>query len=323
MRKDKYTIGVDLGGTKILSAILTNTGKIIAKVQVPTEADKGKAHVTRTIKDSIRSLLKTSNISLSQISCIGIGAPGPVLTKKGIIFDPPNLPGWKRVPLKRIMEKEFKKPVVLGNDADAAALGEAIFGAGKGLRNFVYITVSTGIGGGIVIDGELYTGAVGGAGEIGHMKITDDGPRCGCGRIGCLEALASGKAMARRAKEEIAKGCRSLMIKLVDGRIENLSAFTVETAARLGDKLAKDIINEASRYLGIGLSNIINILAPDMIAIGGGVSNMGDIFLKPAIRIARESSLSPAGSHVKIIRAKLRRDVGVLGAAALCIGGPG
>ena len=322
MSKKEYTIGVDLGGTKILSAIITSTGKIAARVQMPTEADKGKDHVIRTIKSSIRSLLNRSNISLSRISCIGIGAPGPILTNKGVIFDPPNLPGWKRVPLKRIMEKEFNKPVVLGNDADAAALGEALFGAGKGRRDFVYITVSTGIGGGIIINGVLYTGAVGGAGEIGHMKIIDNGPRCGCGRTGCLEVLASGKAMARRAKEEIAKGRRSLMTKLVDGRIENLNAFTVERAARRGDKLARDIVNEASRYFGIGLSNIINILAPDMIAIGGGVSNMGDIFLKPAIRIAREFSLSPANTHVRITRAKLKRDVGVLGAAALCIGGP-
>jgi len=315
----KYIIGVDLGGTKILSAIVTKNGNIVKKVQVPTQASRGRARVVKNIVRSIRTLLMDARVPLSDIEAIGVGAPGPVLFKEGVVLNPPNLPGWKRVPLKKILAREFRKKVVLDNDANAAALGEGAFGFAKGLKNFIFITVSTGIGGGLVIDGKLLRGAWGGAGEVGHMIIEPSGPRCGCGRRGCLEAMASGSAIARLAKAKLKTNKRSLMLKLAGGDISKVNAKTVEDAARSGDSLAKKIINRAARYLGMGLANLINILAPDAIGLGGGVMKMGQMFLGPAEKAARELSLSPAAKLVKIVRAKLGEDAGVIGAAALCM----
>ncbi len=312
-----FVIGVDLGGTKILSSIVTDKGKIIKGVLLPTEASRGPSRVIANIKKSIMMLLRGSKIPLKRIKAIGIGAPGPVLFKKGVILNPPNLPGWRKVPLRKLIENEFGKKVILENDANAAALGEATFGVARGIKNFIYVTVSTGIGGGIVLDGKLYRGSSGGAGEFGHMIIKTDGPRCTCGRRGCLEAMASGGAMARRARKEAAGN--SIIMKLVRGEKKMINAKTVEDAAALGDKLAKAIIAEAAFYLGVGLANLINIFAPDMIGLGGGVMKIGPAFLKAAEKTARDMSLPPAGERVRIVRVKLKDNVGVLGAAALCL----
>ncbi len=315
----KYVIGVDLGGTKILSAIVDRSGKIVERVNLPTEAALGPKRVIGNIRDSVNLLLAKSGIPLSQIKAIGIGAPGPILYEKGVVLDPPNLPGWKRVPVRDLVQKEFKVPVILENDANAAALAESRSGAAKNCENFIYLTISTGIGGGIVIGRKLYRGSIGGAGEVGHMIIKTDGPMCGCGNPGCLEAMASGSAIGRLGREAAAGNKSSLMVKLAGGDLKKINALTVELAAKKGDAPAKKVLNEAAFNLGVGLANLINIFAPDMIALGGGVINMGEMFLGPARRTAKRFSLSPAGDHVKIIAVKLGGDVGVLGAAALCL----
>jgi glucokinase len=310
-----FVIGVDLGGTKILSAIVSKRGKILKRSLIPTEACQGPSRVIENIKRSIYELL--DSVPLSKIEAIGIGAPGPVLYSEGIILNPPNLPGWRKVPLQRLIGNEFKKKVILENDANAAAIGEATFGVAKGIKNFIYMTVSTGIGGGIILNGKLYKGSIGGAGEVGHMIIKTDGEGCGCGNRGCLEAMASGRAMARRAKAEAKNN--SVMLLLAGGRRDKINAKTIEDAAKLGDKLAKEIIKDTAFYLGVGLANLINILAPDMIVLGGGVMKMGKPFLHEVERTARAHSLPPAGEHVKIAHVKLGEDAGVLGAAALCL----
>lgn len=322
MKRDpanRRVIGVDLGGTKILSAIVDEDGGILQRVNVSTEASRGKQRVIRNIKDSIKTLLHRSGICLSDIKAIGIGAPGPIEFKKGMILNPPNLPGWKRVPLGKILEKEMGKKVILENDANAAALGESLFGAAKGVKNFIYVTVSTGIGGGLFLGGELYRGSVGGAGEVGHMVIKTDGPKCGCGGRGCLEAMASGGAMARLAAERAKKNRSSSLLELAHGDPKKITALTVELAARSGDALAAEIIKEIGFYLGVGMSNLVNIFSPDMIVMGGGVMNLGELILKPVRETVRGLALSPARDNVKIVRAALKQDVGVLGAAALCL----
>lgn len=313
----KYVIGIDLGGTKILSAIVDGGGNIICRVKIPTESHLGKNAVIEKLKSSVASLLMISKLSLDDIKAIGIAAPGPILTGKGMILNPPNLPGWKKVPLKAILEKAFRKKIFIENDADAAAVSERMFGAGRGSKNMIYITVSTGIGGGVIIDGKLYRGTVGGAGEAGHMMIKFDGRKCGCGNLGCLEAMASGTSMARIASELLKKNKSSNIPRYAeDGKI---TALSVELAARAGDKLAKDIIDKEAFYLGIGVSNLVNLFAPDIVVLGGGVMNMADLLLKKIISTVKKCALSPSREHVRIVRAKLKHDVGVLGAAAICL----
>lgn len=288
-------IGIDLGGTKIAGVLATPSGKILMDVQVPTEANKGRKRVIQNIKKAIRMLIHSHKV---KIKAIGIGAPGPIYYEKGIVVGAPNLPGWKRVNLKKILEKEFKVPVFVDNDANCAALAEAWFGAGKFVKHFIYMTISTGIGGGIIINKKLYRGAIGSAGELGHMILDPNGPRCGCGKRGCLEALASGSALKKKT---------------------GMDAIAVELAARQGDKKALAAIQEAAHYLAIGIADLVNIFNPERVIIGGGLSNMRELLFIPLKRDFKKYALTLPAKSVKIVRAKLGTKAGVLGAAALCL----
>lgn len=288
-------IGIDLGGTKIAGVLATPEGKIIMDIQVPTEAQKGKKQVIKNIEKAIRLLVQ---VNKTKVKAIGIGAPGPILFEKGIVVEAPNLPGWKRVNIKKILEKEFHVPVFVDNDANCAALAEARFGAGKKARHFIYMTVSTGIGGGIIIDRELYRGVNGSAGEFGHMIIDSVGFTCGCGNVGCLEALASGSAVKKRY---------------------GLDALSVELAARQGDKKALQVIKTSAHYLAIGIANLVNIFNPELIIIGGGLSNMRELLLDPVRKDFKKYALSLPAKKVKVVRARLGTKAGVLGAVALCL----
>ncbi len=288
-------IGIDLGGTKIAGVLATPSGKVLMDVNIPTEAKKGKKKVIENIKKTIHTLIQSKKV---KIKAIGIGAPGPILYEKGIVVEAPNLPGWKRVHLKEILEKEFKVPVFVDNDANCAALAEAWFGAGKFVKHFIYMTVSTGIGGGIIINKRLYRGAIGSAGEFGHMVIDSKGYRCGCGIIGHLEALASGTTIRK---------------------ITGMDAISVELAARQGDKKALRAIQEIAHYLAIGIANLVNAFNPEMVIIGGGLSNMRELLFKPIRRDFKKYALTLPAKSVKIVRAKLKTQAGVLGAVALCL----
>jgi glucokinase len=291
-------IGVDLGGTKILTALADSKGNIISTAKIDTLADLGQKQVINNIIRSINMALKQAKVPMSRISKIGIGAPGPILGR-AIIVSPPNLPGWINVNIKSLLHKKLKKTIYIENDANAAAFGEFCFGAGKGFRNLVYITLSTGIGGGIIIDGRIYTGSIGTAGEIGHMVIDPKGPRCGCGNRGCLEALAAGPAIAKMAGKK--------------------NALEAELAARKGDKRAIKAINTAAKYIGIGIGNLNNILNPDIFVIGGGVSNMGRLLLDPVKSWARKYSMEASRKSLIIVPAKLKNEAGVMGAIAICL----
>jgi glucokinase len=288
-------IGIDLGGTKIAAALADDHGKIITDVNIPTEAAKGQRAVIDNVIKAVAMLMSSSK---KKVTRLGIGVPGPILYKSGIVIEPPNLPGWKQVNLKKILEKRFRVPVQLDNDANCAALAEAKFGAGKKARDFLYVTVSTGIGGGIIIDRQLYRGAIGAAGEFGHMIIDPKGPLCGCGNYGCFEALASGTAIKKRA---------------------GMDAIAVELAARQGDEKALQVIRETAHYLAIGFANLVNVFNPEMIVVGGGVSKMRELLFTPIREEFKKYALTLPAKNVQIVRAKLGDEVGVLGAIALCL----
>ena len=291
----KIIIGIDLGGTKIAAAASDECGCILSEIIVPTEANKGKKQVVLNIVKAIECL---SHSLKSKISSIGIGVPGPIDYKKGLVINPPNLPGWKKVNLKEELSKFFKVPIFIDNDANCAALGEALFGAGQKANDFIYITVSTGIGGGIIIDRKIYRGANGSAGEFGHMIIDPNGYKCGCGNHGDLEAMASGTSIRTRSGED---------------------AMAIHIKAQQGDKKAIKVINETAYYLGIGIANLVNIFNPELVVVGGGLSNMGELLLKPTRQEFNKHALALPKKSVKIVRAKLRARAGLLGAIALCL----
>jgi glucokinase len=312
-------LGVDLGGTKILTAVTNSQGKILSRDHSITPASKGHEAVIESILDSSHRVLEQANVAISELTAVGIGAPGLVNPETGIIFTSPNLPRWQDVPLRDIVQERLGKKTFVINDANAAALGEFYFGAARGARNFIYITLSTGIGGGIIIDGKIYSGAIGAAGEVGHMTIDDDGPICNCGNRGCWEMLASGTALAREARQQIKEGVRTSILEYAEGDVEKVTAQVVHSAAEQGDSLAKELIARTGYYVGVGLANLINIFNPELIVIGGGLSNIGDMLLEPAFKVAGERAYKEAFQAVRFASAELGRNSGVLGAAAFAL----
>jgi len=311
-------IGIDLGGTKISTALVNGSGEILARAYRRTLAEEGEDAVIERMVQAAHHVMKDV-CSLDEIRAIGIGAPGPLDVDAGVLTAPPNLPGWRRVPLKKLIEDHLGVVAFLENDANAAALAEYHFGAGKGVRNMIYVTVSTGIGGGLILDGELYGGSDGAAGEVGHMTILPHGPLCGCGNRGHLEALASGTAIAREARELIAKGVPTLVSELVSGDLDLVSAKVVAQAAQRGDLEAKRIIAQAMDYLGIGMANLANIFNPDLIVLGGGLTNLGDELFVPVRRMVKRIAFPIVASSLRIVPAALGADVGVVGAAVVAI----
>ncbi len=310
-------VGVDLGGTKIYTALAKNNGRILSETIIPTQATKGKEHVLNLIKESI---LQTAKEKLKQVKKIGIAAPGPIILADGTVSHAPNLPGWENVPLKKIIEKEFQIPVILENDGNAAALAEGCFGAAKNKKNYIYITVSTGIGGGIVIDGKILHGKNGTAGEFGHMLLSPNGFKCACGNIGDLEAQASGTALKKYALARLAEiKTSSLIWKLCGENPKNITAELIAGAAKQKDKISNEIIDQAILFLSMGIINLVNIFSPEMIIIGGGLSNMGERLIHPLSRIVKKCALSANAKGLIIVKSKLGNQTGVLGAISLCL----
>ena len=317
MAEDSSTLilGVDLGGTKILTAVTDSQGKILSRDHSVTPARDGPEAVLESILESTHRALEGAEVAMSALACAGVGAPGLIDPRQGMVFTSPHLPGWRDVPLRDMVEERLGRKTFLVNDANAAALGELHFGAARGARNFIYLTLSTGIGGGIVIDGELYSGTIGAAGEVGHMTIDDRGPLCNCGNRGCWETLASGTALAREARQRIEEGVATSILEYARGDAAKVTAQAVHSAARQGDGLAQELIARTGYYVGVGLANLINIFNPELIVIGGGLSNIGDILLEPAFKVAGERAYREAFRAVRFASAALGRDSGVLGAA--------
>ena len=318
-KEQKFILGVDLGGTKLAAALATTQGEILARGRTPTYAQAGPDAVIESICATINEVLSAKALEPSRLLGIGIAAAGIIDSANGKVIFSPNLPGWHEVPLRDAIEQQFGVPAYLGNDANLAALGEWHFGVGEKVANLIYVTVSTGIGGGIIADGKLYTGACGAAGEIGHMTINVNGPRCRCGNVGCWEALASGTALAREAVMRITEGARTSIIELVGGDVSKIDAKIVGLAARQGDKLAQELVSHLGCYFGVGLANLVNIFNPELILIGGGVAKIGDLLLQPAIKVVKERAFSTSANAVKIKPAILGDDSGIMGAAAFVL----
>lgn len=319
LETEALALGIDLGGTKILSAVVSSQGRIVSQDESMTPAEKGPETVVGSILDSARRALARADADVSQLVAIGVGAAGISNPRTGILFLSPHLPGCRDVPLRDMVEKGLKRKTFLVNDANAAALGELYFGAARGARDFLYITISTGIGGGIVIDGKLYTGALGLAGEVGHMTIDDQGPACNCGNHGCWETLASGTALAREAQRRIEEGARTSILDYAQGNPRKITAQAVHAAALQGDTLAQELIARTGYYIGVGLANLINIFNPELVLIGGGLANIGDMLFEPAFQTAEKRAYKQSFQAARFVFAQLGRYSGVLGAAAYAL----
>jgi glucokinase len=289
--RGKYLGAIDLGGSKILSLIAQPDGVRLGEDRRPTDAQEGPEAVLARMVASVERALANAGATRDDLAALGVCSPGPCDIEAGVIPESPNLPGWRDVPISRHLEDKLGVPAVLENDATAAALGEHVFGAGRGCRHMVYITVSTGIGGGLIIDGKLYRGASGNAGEIGHITIDPEGPPCGSGHRGCVEAFASGAALAAQGEDLIARGASPLLARLVEDE-SVVTGGTVARAAEQGDPEARRLVERAGYYLGIGLAAYVNMLNPEVIVIGGGLAKVGDLLLGPA-RAEMESRAFP------------------------------
>ena len=308
----RWVIGVDLGGTLIRAVRTDLGGEKVARSQLPTEAESGGEAVMERVNTIIEEILR--EVELDEVLGIGIGAPGPI-DADGRIYNPPNLPDWGDFSLTERIFDRFKRPAFAGNDGNLAALGEHRFGAGQGVDDMVYMTISTGIGGGIISGGSLLLGARGYAAEVGHQTLVAGGPICGCGQPGHLEALASGPSIARNAKERLEAGTSSI----ISDYGEEITSKSIAEAARAGDELAQELFAQAGFYIGLGLVNLIHILEPKRVLIGGGVSLAGDLLFEPIRETVDQQVMSPIYREVEILPAALGADVGLMGAVALVL----
>lgn len=323
----QFVVGMDLGGTKILAAVVDHEGHILAEAKSATKAEKGPDYVIKRMAQTARNAAQKAGIDWSAIGGVGIGAPGPIDPEKGMVYTPPNLPGWDEIALGPRLSETLDVPVCLENDVNLGTLGEYALGAGQGTRDMVGIFVGTGVGGGLILDGQLRSGFRHAAGELGHMIVLADGPVCGCGNRGCLESVASRTAIERDIQLGIAAGRKSMIPKLVREK-GRLTSGVLARALRKGDPLTVEVMGRAQWYLGLLTASIVNLIDPEMIVFGGGVVEaLGKKFVAPIRVTARQYYIQQAGAErVRIVAAKLGDHAGVLGAAVLarrlCSQGP-
>lgn len=321
MAEDGLVIGVDIGGTKIAAGVVDGNGAILYQTRTPMAANNGAgaglAAVVAAIQSVAEKARKTEQPD-SQPRGIGLCAPGPLDPTSGVIINPPNLPCWRNYPLAAEVEGALGVPVKLDNDGNAAALAEARWGAGRGHRNVFYATLGTGIGTGIVFDGRIYHGRTGAAAEGGHVSIDYRGPRCGCGKRGCIEALAAGPAIARRAQRKLAEGRPSAIRELAGNNLEAVSSEMVGKAFAEGDGLAGEVLLETVELLALWLGNMVDLLEPDIMVMGGGVASM----LSPLLDRLREQlpgcCINSRCQEIPLVMARYGADAGIAGGAALC-----
>jgi glucokinase len=319
----KWLMGVDLGGTNIVVGLLPmvgGDGGVLALRTVATEANRGAKYVVDRIVTLIREsrdeVLSKHGGTSEDFAGVGIGSPGPLDRKTGTVINTPNL-GWRNFPLRDLIANAVGLPATLDNDANCATYGEWWLGAGRNVNTLVGLTLGTGIGGGIVLNGEIFHGVSDAAAEIGHMTIDSTGRRCKCGNYGCLEAYASGPAIALRAVEGLEAGTESLLPALVNGRLEDVTAATVYEAVVLGDPYANEVMRETAKFLGTGVANILNILNPEMVVIAGGVTRAGEHLFVPLRAEVRRRAFKSAEDACQIVSGQLPGTAGVIGAAAV------
>ena len=312
-----YYIAVDLGGTQIRAARYRADRVQEIRTSQPTRAEEGLKAVLGRIEKAIRRVWPPAG----EVAAIGIAAPGPLDARRGIVYFAPNLPGWENVPLRDWLQTTFRAPAFVGNDANLAALGEHRFGAGQGVDDLVYLTISTGIGGGIILGGRLFEGGRGLGGEIGHITVEAEGPPCLCGSRGCLETLASGPAIARAVQAAIAAGRSSSLVDRVGGDLARITARDVAQAAREGDLLSREAFRRAGFYIGVALVSLMYLLNPALFVIGGSVAKAGDLLFAPIRETVADRAPEIYRRGTSIRPAALGDDVGLLGALALACDG--
>jgi len=314
-----YCIGIDLGGTTVKAGIVDEDYRIICSGSVPTVSDQGAEALIKDMADLVSGLLNEKGIDMGQVASVGLGVPGTANKRTGYMEYANNL-GIENEPLLPLMKRYFKKPVYFTNDANAAALGEYLAGCGKGHNSMIMVTLGTGIGGGIIIDGKLYEGCNYAAGEFGHFVIQSDGEPCNCGRRGCFEAYASATALHRMAREamETEEGKESLLWQMCKGDRNQVDGGMVFRAASEGDETAKKVVDTYLYYLSVGITDIINIFQPEILCIGGGVSRAGEQLLGPLRRLVDEKVYTRTSAvKTEIVIAALGNDAGIIGAAML------
>ncbi len=317
--RDRFIVGVDLGGTNLVVGALTADGsRQFGMHSVPTRPQEGADAVVRRIVEQVERViaetLQATGARRNQILGVGIGSPGPLDRRTGVVIETPNL-GWQDFPLRDRVSSVVGLKATLDNDANCATLGEWWLGAARGARQVVGLTLGTGIGGGLILDGRLYHGASDAAGELGHTTIDSNGRRCGCGNYGCLEAYASGPAIAVRAVEALAGGEPSRMREIVAGDLSKITAETVFDAARLGDVIALEVVRDTARFLGTGVANFLNIFNPEVVVLAGGVTHAGDALFDPLRAEVRRRAFKSAVNSCRIVPGALANS-GVVGAVA-------
>jgi glucokinase len=312
-----YAIGVDLGGTTIKTGIVSSDGKIIAQSKFPTLGEQGPKAVIGQIRKSIDEVL--AHTKGKTLRGIGIGSPGIVDEEGGIVKDPPNFAGWHNVALGNAVTKIFGFNAKVENDANVAAIAEAKFGAGKRHPNFLFVIWGTGVGGGIILNGNIYRGPFGGAGEIGHVCIDYNGLQCNCGALGCVEAYVGQRYLSQRTVERLKHHPRSAILKLVGGDVSKVEPKYISQAALKGDKLAREIFTEAGTLLGVALGSVLNTVDVRVIIIGGGISAAGDFVFTAIKKSVQLHVMKPMREDITVIPAKLGNSAGILGAAGLVL----
>ena len=305
MRARKWTVGVDFGGTNIKVGLVRADGRVVRTQLLSSKGIRRPASFTEGVSGVVESLAQSVGVRASQLCGVGVGAPGPVDTARGVVHSMVNVSGWREVPLGRQLERRLRCRCVVDNDVNLVALGEWRFGAGRNARYLVCLTLGTGVGGGLLFEGALYRGASGAAGELGHMVIDPTGPRCGCGARGCLEAHVGTAAILSLGRRAIRQGARPLTPELI------------AHAAQHGNARARRVWVEVGRRLGIGLANLVNLLNPDRIIIGGGVANAWRFFYPTMMATMRSQAMDVPGRAVRVVRARLGNHAGIVGAAVL------
>jgi len=307
-----HVVGLDFGATHLSLFIADLSARILDENESELNITRGPETCLAEADRLLHERLTKVNLSLQNILAIGVGVPGPIVTEAGMVLSPPLMPGWDQYPIRDDLEKRWGCPVSLNNDAELGALGEWAAGAGRGEGNLAYIKVGTGIGAGLLLDGKIYRGVTGSAGEIGHLTMDENGPVCTCGNHGCLEAIAGGRAIALQAQEAVRKGKRTQMAAIQP--VESISVREVAAAARLGDLLAQQILAKAGTHIGIAIAGLVNLFNPGMIVIGGGVARTGDLLLEPMRQAVQRRSLAASTRVVRITTAMLGRRSSGMGA---------
>lgn len=316
----RFVVGVDLGGTNLVVGAMPEDGsRELAMRSAPTRAQGGAdtvvSRIAAMIEEVIADVCRSEGVTRDAFRGVGIGSPGPLDRERGLVIVTPNL-GWRDFPLRDRVSDLVQLPATLDNDANCATLGEWWTGAARGAQQVVGLTIGTGIGGGLILNGRLYHGASDAAGEVGHATIDSTGRRCKCGNYGCLEAYASGPAIAERAREALAGGEPSILPEMVEGDLSRITAATVYAAAHRDDRMAREVVRETARFLGTGIANLINIFNPEVVVLAGGVTQAGEALFEPLRAEVRRRAFKPAVEACRIVPGELQGSAGVVGAVA-------